>query len=197
MRRFFGYRAPQDRPAHRAAATWLLLAFFVGCVGPVRAESEAAVAERRIKAAFVSKFAEYVEWPATAFAQPGAPLTIAILGDDPMVEELRAILADRRLEGRGFDVRKLRDNETGHGVHVLFVGTSKRAALGPGVAPPTEAILVVTDFDGALAQGATINFLVKEARVRFEVSLVDAERRHLKLGSRLLTVAQNVRRGTE
>jgi len=46
-----------------------------------------------------------------------------------------------------------------------------------------------------LSQGSAINFLISGGRVRFEVALENAEKRHLKLGSGLLRVAQNVRGG--
>jgi hypothetical protein len=41
-----------------------------------------------------------------------------------------------------------------------------------------------------------INFVVSGGRVRFEISVDAADRRQLKLSSRLLTVALNVRVGT-
>jgi hypothetical protein len=55
--------------------------------------------------------------------------------------------------------------------------------------------LIVTEWDGALAQGSIINFLIVEGRVRFEIALDAAEKRGLRLSSRLLTVAQSVRTG--
>jgi len=54
----------------------------------------------------------------------------------------------------------------------------------------------VTESVGALAQGSVINFVIAERRVRFEVALDSAEKNKLKLSSRLLAVAQQVRTGT-
>jgi len=55
--------------------------------------------------------------------------------------------------------------------------------------------LTVTESDGALAQGSIINFVVAERRVRFEIALDSAEKSRLRLSSRLLAVAQQVRTG--
>jgi len=41
-----------------------------------------------------------------------------------------------------------------------------------------------------------INFMLVEQRVKFEIHLEEAERHGLKLSSRLLAVAQSVRRGS-
>ena len=57
-------------------------------------------------------------------------------------------------------------------------------------------MLTVTESDGALSQGSMINFVIVDRRVRFEVGLESAEKNGLRLSSRLLAVAQQVRTGT-
>jgi hypothetical protein len=54
----------------------------------------------------------------------------------------------------------------------------------------------VTESHGALAQGSMINFVLVDRRVRFEVALDAAEKNGLRLSSRLLAVAQQVRTGS-
>ena len=39
--------------------------------------------EYQIKAAFLFNFAQFVEWPPTAFTNADAPFCIGVLGDDP------------------------------------------------------------------------------------------------------------------
>jgi hypothetical protein len=58
-----------------------------------------------------------------------------------------------------------------------------------------HAVLTVTDSEGALAQGSMINFVLDDRRVRFDIALDTAERSGLKLSSRLLAVARDVRTG--
>ena len=53
--------------------------------------------------------------------------------------------------------------------------------------------LVVTDAEGALDLGSVINFVLVEDRVRFDIALDAAEKRALRLSSRLLSVARSVR----
>ncbi|HZI83806.1 MAG TPA: YfiR family protein [Casimicrobiaceae bacterium] len=150
--------------------------------------------EQRLKAVFLYKFADYVEWPERVFPRADTPVTIAVIGDEPLVAELTEVIKDRTLRGRSFEVRRLSDDSSVDGIHVLFVARAHDAALRRA-AVASAPILVVTDSEGALNSGSTINFMVVDERVRFEVSVEDAERRGLKLSSRLLSVAQNVRTG--
>ena len=39
--------------------------------------------ESAVKAAYLTKFIPFIQWPDTAFASPAAPVTICVLGDDP------------------------------------------------------------------------------------------------------------------
>jgi hypothetical protein len=172
----------------------VLLGLALTVAGAAWAQSDPTTVERRVKAAFLYKFADYVEWPSAVFVRADEPLTIAVMGDDPLGDELAQIVKDRTLRGRGVEVRKLKEEDPVAGVQVLFVGRGRVGALHRS-AVHASPILVVTDAAGALAQGSTINFVLSDDRVRFEVSVEDAERRGLKLSSRLLTVAQNVHMG--
>jgi hypothetical protein len=150
--------------------------------------------EVRIKAAFLYKFTEYVDWPPNALPSEDSPFTIAVLGDDRVADELAEILAHRPTNGRRFQMKRLVDDEAVSGMQILFVGRAREG--GARLKAVAEApILVVTDAIALPRTGSTINFVVAGERVRFDVALDDAERRGLRLSSRLLTVAQSVRGG--
>ena len=177
---------------------WLLLAFAL-LIGALpsggRAATEIEVAsESRVKAAFVYKFAEYVEWPDGRFDSIDEPFTIGIIGDDAVLRDLQAMVAGRAVGGRPLAVRRLEPAESIHAVQLIFVGRGSRAALARVAADRGVPVLVVSEFQGALNEGAAINFIVSGTRLRFEVSIDNAEMRGLKLGSRLLSVAANTRR---
>jgi hypothetical protein len=57
----------------------------------------------------------------------------------------------------------------------------------------SRPVLVVTENDRGLDQGGEINFLLVDRRLRFEVSLLAADRAGLKISSELLSVAVRVR----
>jgi len=145
--------------------------------------------EYRLKAAFLYKFAGYVQWPDAAFPRPDAPLTIGILGADAIASELATMIAGRTVNNRAVVVRRLKPGEALTGINILLIGKSESGRL-PQL--QSHAILTVTELEGALSQGSVINFILADRRVRFEISLEAAEKHNLKLSSRLLAVAQQV-----
>jgi hypothetical protein len=162
---------------------------------PACAAEGAEDLEQSVKAAFLYKFASFVEWPAPALPQPDTPITIAVAGSETILAELGPMVVGRTAKGHPITVRPIRPGDTLAGVHILFVGDSESARLGQWAqAAQTHSTLVVTDADSALTRGSVINFVLAERRVRFEVALDAAERSGLKLSSRLLAVAQHVRR---
>jgi hypothetical protein len=150
--------------------------------------------EQEVKAVFLSKFAGYVEWPESAFPAPDAPVIIGVLGDDALAASLEQAVSGRSVNGRRMSVRRVKTGDATAGLHILFVGKAEGGRLGQilrGASP--RPVLTVTDSEGALDQGSVINFVVAERRVRFEISLQSAERSNLKLSSRLLAIATQVR----
>ena len=185
------------RRSFALALAVLGLAWLGGWPPDVSAQDNAAARERRVKAAFIFKFAGFVEWPETAFPQPFTAITIAVIGDDELAAELSAITAGRAVEGRPLTILKTRSLEAVADAHMVFVGRAEIARL-PQLAKLARArpVLILTDAPNALAQGSMINFMLVERRVKFEIHLEEAERHGLKLSSRLLAVAQTVRRGS-
>jgi hypothetical protein len=179
----------------RLVCVYLALTF---CVVVSQAQTQdgsaALTPERGVKAAYLYKFAGYVDWPAGTFPRADSPITIAVMGDDQLADTLAQYVAGRTVDDRPVVVRKQKDDDVPDGVHILFIArgeTARLRARGHLMRP----VLVVTESEGTLTQGATINFLVSGGRVRFEASVENAEKRHLKLSSGLLRVAQNVRPG--
>lgn len=156
-----------------------------------------AALERNVKAAFIYKFTNYIEWPQNSFSQPDTPLTIAVMGDDQLAAELNQLVSGRIVNGRPIAVRKIQDIEPSIAINILFVGHNESARLNEVVgALQARPILIVTESEGSLTQGSIINFLVIDGHVRFEIAQNSAEKRGLKLSSRLLAVAQNVQTET-
>ena len=149
--------------------------------------------ERRVKAAFLYKFAGYVEWPGTAFHGVDDPLVIGVVDDEALAAELERLVLGRRSAGHPVLVRRIEDVEDPGNIHLLFVsraGAHQTADILRAI--HLRPVLVVTETKGALEQGSMINFVLDEGRVRFEVNLDAVERNGLGLSSRLLTVARSV-----
>lgn len=156
---------------------------------PIRAQpSEAAV-----KAAFIPKFARYVEWPPAARPAGREPFQLCVIGRDPFGRLLDQSAASELIEGRGVAVRRLASAEGAAGCHLAFV--QGRTAQDTGrllLALRSRPILTVTD-SRAGPQRGIIHFAVAAGRVRFFIDDAEAAQRGLSISSRLLALALGVR----
>jgi len=183
----------QSRPLLRLVLGLACAAGALACgMQLAAAQSPPAATEAEVKAAFLLKFAGFVEWPADTFARPDDPLVIGVAGDDEIAGNVEQLAAGRRLEGRPVVVRRLPEAGPFTGVHILLLGRRSEARLRDVAAAAAGPVLVVTQQPGALRLGSVINFSTEGGRVRFAVSLASADARNLKLSARLLTVAQAV-----
>lgn len=167
------------------ATCWIVLA-------PALAQTAAAARESEVKAAFLYKFGGYVDWPAGTFARPDEPMVIAIAGDDEVARDLEQLVGGRTIAGRPVLARRIREPQALAGAHILFIASTRDARLRELLPPIPAPILVVTEQEGALRLGSSINFSAQDGRIRFSASPAAAEARGLRLSSRLLAVAQNV-----
>jgi hypothetical protein len=183
-------------PRFRFAACLLgVFAFtLVAFGGPGTAAARTVHAtEYRVKAAFVYKFGDYVEWPSDAFATPNSPLVIGVVGADTLADELARIAVGRTIGSRPVAVRKLKHGAPLSGLHVIFIGQSDSRKLAAELdASKGQPALTVTESADGLKLGSMINFVVVSDKVRFDVAVPSAEASRLKISSRLLAVARNV-----
>lgn len=180
------------RTAFAPLRHWLVAVALCCGVLPVPRAGDANL-EAQVKAAYIYRFAEYIEWPADAFASSTAPLTIGVVEADPVAAELNQLRLTRQIKGRAVAVRTLRAGEAASGVQVLYIGALDgarlRRALDSAQAP---GMLAITDGEGTLAAGSAISFVQIDNRIRFDVSVAHAERSGLKISARLLAVAHKI-----
>jgi len=175
---------------------WLVAWALAGALSECSpAEAAPAFDEYQVKAAFVCKFTQYVDWPPQALPGPGDPLVIGFLGPDAVADALVRSAADMAAQGRPIEVRRLGRGEPVAGLHVLYVVGPVGSVRGNELLADarSRALLTVTELatDWSPAQ-SMINFVVADGKVRFDVSLPAAEVGNLKISARLLSVARRV-----
>jgi hypothetical protein len=142
--------------------------------------------EAQIKAAYLYKFASYVDWPP---AQGEQPLTIGVAGAEELAAELARLSQQYKVRNHAVEIRRVRAGDSLAGVQMLYVGqldpAQSRHLLDSVAALP---VLTVTDAAGA----GVISFVAVDQRIRFEVSLARAESHGLKISARLLGVAYKI-----
>lgn len=163
---------------------------------PARSHAQSTPIERQIKAAYLYKFAGFVEWPEGSFVRPDSPLVIGVMGADALAEQLERTVAGHSANGHPLVVKRLRKGEpTGH-IHILFLGAMDKAALQEVIAATrNQPLLTVSDSEEAYAAGCIINFVVAEDRLRFDVALKNAAAARIRISARMLSAAYRVQQG--
>jgi hypothetical protein len=170
-----------------------LKAFLIGlvlCSLPVVAAPQSA-SEYQVKSAFLFNFTKFVEWPADAFPNADTTLQICVLGEDPFGGDFEQMIEDKTVNGRRLEVAHPDGVPQARSCQILFIAFSQeRRVRGILRGLTGSSVLTVADTPGFAKMGGIINFVLDENRVRFEINLKAAERAHLKLSARLLTVAK-------
>ena len=172
-----------------------LLAVLLGAnlAATCKAQSAAEALEYRIKAAFVCKFAAYVEWPPQAFARPDSPIVVAVVAADAVVDELVRTAASVSVDGRSLAVRRWQRGELPPDAHVVYIASSEEGRLADTIAAlRNQPVLIVTESSRALPLGSMSNFVVVDDKVRFDIAPQAAEASRLRISARLLGVARTL-----
>ncbi len=147
-------------------------------------------AEYQVKAVFLFHFAQFAEWPATAFPTAKSPLVIGILGDDPFGGYLDELVKDEAVGGHKITVARYLAAEEAQGCHILFVSRSESSRLEKIVpALGRGAILTVSDADDFSSRGGMVRFVTESGKIRLRINAVAAKDRGLAISSKILRAA--------
>jgi hypothetical protein len=144
--------------------------------------------EYQVKAAFIFNFIKFVEWPAGSFHSPTEPFSICIAGLDPFGRSLEDTVASHEIAGRPLSVQHISSLNQAATCHVLFIGPDAHTPLPPA-ALTLPGILTIGDANVSASNGAIIRFRVEDGKIRFEIDAAAAERKGLRISSRLLSLA--------
>jgi hypothetical protein len=183
-------------PRIRRTSLRRLLLTLIGCVATASSLAAAVTtSEYQLKAVFLFNFAQFVEWPASAFSSAEDPIAVCVLGPDPFGPNLDAVLAGERIEGRALIVRRLASAAEIERCHLLFVNQPVEAELRDTLASlKGQPILTVGESEAFTSAGGMIRFLNEGNKVRLQVNPKAADQAQLRLSSKLLRSSQIVAR---
>jgi len=156
--------------------------------------AEGSLPEHQVKALFLLNFAKYVDWPAEAFADPGSPIVIAVLGESKVTQEMQKMLAGRNANGRPIVLRHLASGEDPGGCHILFITAAEQPHASAILSKLGHAsVLTVGESNDFLDCGGIINLARRDQKVALEVDLNAARNSGITISSKLLSVAAVVK----
>jgi len=150
--------------------------------------------EYQVKAVFLYRFASFVRWPNSVFADRHTPFRICILGKDPFREELVITIENEHIKGRTIQVQYLTNLTTVDICQILFVSQSEKSYLTNILTTlHKRPILTISDINIFVKQGGMIQFFKVGRRIRFYIAPNIAKQAGLKVSGNLLRIAEIVR----
>ncbi|HEY1328329.1 MAG TPA: YfiR family protein [Casimicrobiaceae bacterium] len=150
--------------------------------------------EYAVKATYLYKFAPFVQWPDDAFESPASPLTLCVLGSDPLSALIDEAVGAQVVDGRPVAVRHLMPPLRETACHMLYVASSRAATLRQALETVRgRPVLTIADEAPPGEDGLVVNLVTIDGRVRFEIDLRAAAANRLVVSSKLLALALSVR----
>jgi hypothetical protein len=124
-------------------------------------------------------------------------LVIGFIGADATGDALQRLASGKSVNGHGIVVRRLKHDGDLKACQVIFVGAGEAKNI-PSMLESLRgtSVLTVGETDGFGRRGGIVNLLLNDGRIRFEVNSHAAERAHLQISSRLLSLATIVSDGS-
>ena len=177
------------RPAGAVTACLLIA---LSCLRPWPVFAQPSADEPTLKAAFVSKFPQFVEWPAFVWTRDS--FDMCVMAPSPFGAALSGLVAGELLHEREIRVRQVAGERDISQCAVLFISSSSvKVARNLVQTARYHPILTVGDSETFLDEGGMIGLRVLNDRVRFEVHPGAAALAGLQISSQLLRLALNVR----
>lgn len=146
--------------------------------------------EYAVKAAYLVKFAPFIDWPDGTFTSPDVPLNICVVGTDPFGQ-----LLDRAAQGQrdgDHPVTIRRPQVPDASCQILFAGGDEAVVENALQQIKDRAVLTVTD--SSFRARGIINFAVIDDHVRFDIDEAAADAASIRISSKLLELAHAVKR---
>lgn len=168
---------------------FVLFTMLTGCV--VLSAQPGTAPQYQVKAVFLYNFTQFVEWPASAFADVNAPFVIGVLGENVFGNYLDETVRNEKINGRPLIVMHYTDPAEIKNCQILFINSKEASKADlPLSSLKDRGILTVSDADYFVSRGGIVAFFNENNKIRFRINLEAAKEANLKFSSKLLRVAQ-------
>ncbi len=178
---------------------WLLAFCCSLCLTPAtRLGAQTATSkEYEIKAAFIYRLTQFMEWPTNRFSSSSEPIILCIAGTDPFGSAIDTVLQNQKVGERGIEIRRLEASATAAhtNCHLMFMGASAAAETGKIFSDLHDrAVLTIGEEEEFTRKGGHVRLFIQDNKLRFEVNIAAFERSGLKLHSQVMKLATRITR---
>lgn len=171
----------------RGLRRFILLAFLFAGWAP--AVAHGASREYELKAAFLYKFTNYIEWDSSAKAADRKILCIA--GEDPFDGVLERLVEINDPGFRQAEVRYPKSSRELASCHLVFVSRSLEGDVDRFLDAASHLpIVTVSDIPRFARRGGMIELVLEQSSIRFVINQARAREQNIRLSAQLLALAK-------
>ena len=160
-----------------------------------RADSKTQeVTEYEVKAAYVYYFAKFTEWPPEALPSPNSPITIGVIGNDEFGALLDKVVKDKTVLNHPMAVRRLNWPADLRSIQMLYIGSMANKRLKQIEQDLQKMpVLTIAETENGARTSGIVNLFIEGGKVQFDVDIKAAEKSGLRVSSKLLRMAREIR----
>jgi hypothetical protein len=145
------------------------------------------------KATFLLNFAQFTDWPKSAFRTNDSPLVIGIIGTDPFGSFLDKKVHNERAHDRRLEIARYHSLEEIKTCHILYIGKSEKNRFNSVLdVVKGKPVLTVSDISGSGVHPIMVRFVTERNRVRFRINVEQTKTAGLNISSKVLREAEIV-----
>ena len=143
--------------------------------------------QEKLQAMFIYNFTKYINWPAE---YQNGDFKIGILGNSPIADELKQIALKRKVGTRTIVIETYASVDEIQKCQILYISESKSSLISKAVLKLSlEPTAIISSSETGLKKGAAINFVIDDAKQKFEIKESNLKKNGLTVSDDLLKLA--------
>lgn len=139
------------------------------------------------QAMFIYNFSRLIEWPANA---KSGDFTIGVLGNSQITSSLTTFVVGKKVGSQNIAIKQFNDVGDITSCHILFVSFGKSSKMSEVQSKLSGThSLIIGEKKDLVSDGAAINFVIDNNKLRFQLNTANAEKYQLKVSKSLQEMA--------
>ena len=140
-----------------------------------------------VQALYIYNFLRNINWPETG---SNKEFVIGIYGKSPVYDQLQRYAKNRSVGNKPIAVREIRSIDEAVSCQLVFIPSSQSRVISSLKSQlDNRACLIVSEKEGSIASGSTVEFLLQDNKLKFRISEERAKEQNLVISRSLLNMA--------
>lgn len=150
----------------------------------------AGTVEYELKAAFIARFIDFIEWPQGS--SPDPQFRFCVYGQDPFGAALDELARLTLMNNKPVKIIRTRSRRQIQACDLLFISSTEKRSVPALLRKLNDVpVLTIGDTEGFSEMGVIINFFIEKDNQRFEINHQAAIQQGIKISSKLLKLSRN------